>query len=104
MSFRFGKKCTSIFNELERHKPDWGELETRWMDLYLMHVCMLSRFRVSDSCDPVDCSPAGFSVHGILQTRILEWVAMPSSRRTSQSRDQTHVSYVSGTGRWVLYH
>ena len=31
-------------------------------------------------CDPMDCSPPGSSVHGILQARILEWVAMPSSR------------------------
>ena len=38
-------------------------------------------------CDPVDCSPAGSSVHGILQARILEWVAMPFSRRSSQPRD-----------------
>ena len=75
MSFRFGKKCTSIFNELERHKPDWGELETRWMDLYLMHVCMLSRFRVSDSCDPVDCSPPGFSVHGFFRQEY--WSGLP---------------------------
>ena len=34
-------------------------------------------------CDPVDYSPPDFSVHGILQARILEWVAMPSSRRSS---------------------
>ena len=38
-------------------------------------------------CDPVDCSPAGSSVHGILQARILEWVAMPLSRGSSQSKD-----------------
>ena len=31
-------------------------------------------------CDPLDCSPPGFSVHGILQARILEWITMPSSR------------------------
>ena len=43
----------------------------------------------SDSCDPVDCSPPGSSVHGILQARILEWVAV------SSSRDQTRVSFVS---------
>ena len=43
-------------------------------------------------CDPVGCSPQGSSVHGILQPRILEWAAMPSSRRSSQLRDQTHVS------------
>ena len=33
-------------------------------------------------CDPMDCSPAGSSVHGVFQARILEWVAMPSSRRS----------------------
>ena len=54
----------------------------------------------------MDCSPPGSSVHGILQTRILEWVPMPSSRGSSQLRDWTHVSYVSCIGRWVpyLYH
>ena len=36
-------------------------------------------------CDPMDCSPPGSSVHEILQARILEWVAMPSSRRPSHS-------------------
>ena len=55
-------------------------------------------------CDPVDCSPPGSSIHGILQARILEWVAMPSPRGSSQPRDQTHVSYVSRIVRWVLYH
>ena len=40
-------------------------------------------------CDPVDCSPPGSSVHGILQARILEGVAMPSSKGSSQPRDQT---------------
>ena len=55
-------------------------------------------------CDPMDCSPPGSSVHGILQTRILEWVAMPSSRGSSQPRDLTRVSYVSCIGRQVLYH
>ena len=38
-------------------------------------------------CDPMDCSPLGSSVHGILQARILEWVAIPSSRGSSQPRD-----------------
>ena len=53
--------------------------------------------------NPMDGSPPGSSVYGILQARILEWVAMPSSR-SFQSRDQTHISYVSLIGRWVLYH
>ena len=57
----------------------------------------------STLCDSVDCSPPGFSVRGILQARILEWIPMPSSRRFSQPRDRTCVSYVSCLGRWVLY-
>ena len=50
-------------------------------------------------CDPTDSSPPGSSVHGILQVRILQWVAIFSSRGSSQPRDWTHVSYVSCTGR-----
>ena len=42
-------------------------------------------------CAPMDCSPKGSSVHGILQARILEWVAMSSSRGSSQPRDQIHI-------------
>ena len=52
-------------------------------------------------CKPLDCSPPDSSVCGILQARILEWVAMPSSRRSSQPRDRTCVSCI---GRQVLYH
>ena len=43
-------------------------------------------------CDPMDCSPPGSSVHGVLQVRILEWVAIPFSRGSSQPRVRTHVS------------
>ena len=46
-------------------------------------------------------SPPGSSVHGILQTRILEWVAISFSRASSRPRDRTHASC---TGRWLLYH
>ena len=45
-------------------------------------------------CDPIDQSPPGSSVHGTLQARILEWVAVSSSRGSSQPRDRTHASYV----------
>ena len=55
-------------------------------------------------CDPMDGSPPVSSVHGILQARILEWIAMPSSRGSSRPRDWTWVSYVSCIGRWILYH
>ena len=54
--------------------------------------------------DPMDCSPLSSSVYGVLQARMLEWVATPSSRGSSPPRDWTHVSGVSCTGRWVLYH
>ena len=55
-------------------------------------------------CNPMDCSPPGFSVHAILQARILEWVAIPYSRISSWPRDWTHVSCISCIGRWILYH
>ena len=55
-------------------------------------------------CNPMDCSPTGSSVHGILQARILEWIAVPFSRWSSLPRDWTRISYVSSIGRWVLYH
>ena len=47
-------------------------------------------------CDAMDCSLPGSSVHGILQTRILEWVVIPFSRGSSQSRNQTPVSHFAG--------
>ena len=50
---------------------------------------------------PMDCSLPGSTVHGISQARILEWVAISSSRGSSQPRDQ---SYVSCIGRKILYH
>ena len=55
-------------------------------------------------CGPVDSSPPGSSVHRFLQTRILEWVAMPSSRGSSPLRDQTCISCISCIGKCILYH
>ena len=49
------------------------------------------------------CSPLGSSVHGILQARILEWVAISSSKISSRPRDRTSISYASCIGRWILY-
>ena len=57
------------------------------------------RFRrsvVSDSCDPMDHSPPGSSVLGILQARILEWVAISFFRGSSRPRDRTRVSSTAG--------
>ena len=47
-------------------------------------------------CDPIDGSPPGSAIPGIPQVRILEWVAIPFSRESSQHRDRSLVSYVAG--------
>ena len=63
----------------------------KWCCYYLNTIisllCVLSHFSHVCLCNPMDCSPPGSSVHRILQARILEWVAMPSSRGSSWSRD-----------------
>ena len=51
-------------------------------------------------CNPMDCGPPDFSVHGIFQARLLEWVAISFSRGSYWTRDQTQDS---GIGRWILY-
>ena len=53
------------------------------------------KLEVTQSC-PALCDPMDYAVHGIIQTRILEWVAFPFSRGSSQPRDQTQVSHISG--------
>ena len=50
-------------------------------------------------CDPMDCSPPGSSIHGILHARILEWVAICYSRGSSEPRDRNRISC-----RQILYH
>ena len=68
-----------------------------WVCVKLLQACLTLR-------DPMDCSPPGSSVHRILQARVLEWVAISSSRKSSQPRDRTHVSCISCIDRKVLYH
>ena len=50
----------------------------------------------STLCDPMGCNPPGSSVSGVLQARILEWVAICFSRGSSQPRDRTWVSHIEG--------
>ena len=63
-------------------------------------VCVFTCVLVAQSCltlcNPMDCSPPGSSVHGILQARILELVAISLSRGSSQPKDQTQVSCIAG--------
>ena len=60
-------------------------------------------------CDPMDCSPPGSSVHGVLQVSILEWAAISFSRGSSQPKNQARVSWTAGrfftiwaTREWCL--
>ena len=70
-----------------------------------MSVQIMKRKKESESevaqscltlCDPMDCSLPDFSVHGILQVRIMEWIAISFSRGASQPRDQTRISSTEG--------
>ena len=66
----------------------------------LIWLSVRSEVKVAQSClalcNSMNCSLPGFSVHGILQTRILQWVAIPFSRGFSQPRDRTQVSHIVG--------
>ena len=75
-------------------------------------ICILAHVRVcacvrmhAQSCltlyNPMDWSQPGSSLHGVLQARTLEWVAISSSRGSSPPRDQTCISCICG---WALYH
>ena len=63
--------------------------------------CCLATKSCPAFCNPLDCNPPGSSVHGILQARILEWVAISFSRGSSWPRDGSQVSYI---GRQIFYH
>ena len=73
-------------------------IRNRWMCMWVS-LCNRVQF-----CNSTGCNLLGFSVHGISQPRILEWVAISFSRGSSHSRDQTCVSRVSCIGGQVLYH
>ena len=77
----------------------WKQLRCPSIDEWIKKLWyngILWTMLVVQSCstlwDPMNCSPQSFPVHRILQTRILEWISIPFSRRTSQPRDQTLVS------------
>ena len=65
----------------------------------VLHTCRFAQSLQSYPalCDSIDCSPSRSSVYGFLQVTILTWVAMPSFKGLSPSRDQTHVSCISCT-------
>ena len=73
----------------------WSPKPDIWQTFASIHLvckCATSLQSCLTLCDPLDCSPQGSSVHGILQARTLEWAATPSSRESSRPRDPTRVS------------
>ena len=83
---------------------NWFYEPSSYTSLYLMYMRVKSLQSCLTLWYPMDCSLPGSSVHGILQARILEWDAMPSSRGSSQPRDWTYSSYIFCIGRQILYH
>ena len=73
---------------------------SKWTALWWVLIKEVKRSELAQSCttlcDPMDCSLSGSSVHGILQARILAWVAISSSRGSSQPRNRTQVSLIAG--------
>ena len=67
-------------------------------------VCRLSHWVLSGSCDPIDCSPPGSSVHGISQARMWDWASISFSRRSSWPKDQNCISGASCLVKQILYH
>ena len=78
------------------HKERSHMLQLRPNTAKKMWECLLSHFSHVRLCDAMDCSPPGSSVHGILQARMVEWVAMPSSSGSSQPGCQTRISQITG--------
>ena len=69
---------------------------TKWWTSWYVKVNRKVAEACLTLCDPMDCSPPNSSIHGLLQARILEWVAVPFSKGSSQPRDWTQVSYIAG--------
>ena len=114
----FGKVMSLLFNMLSRFVIDFLPksqcLLISWLwslsamilepkkikSVTSVWILIKVKVSVAQSCltlwDSVDCSLPGSSVHGILQVRILEWVAIPFSRGSSPNRDRTQVSHIAG--------
>ena len=74
-----------------------GRIQHTWPPRLLVEKWKWKSSAVSDSLWPLDSSPPGSSVHGILQARILVWAVIPFSRGSSRRRDHTQVSCIAGS-------
>ena len=91
------KHCLLAWCSSQEDAEEVGDMWSVPKELIIREMCACS---VNQSCltlsYPADCSPPGSFVHGILQARILEWVAIPSSRVSSLLRDWIHVPCFTG--------
>ena len=88
-----GNRCIFIFHLAQGS----------WSQCHWLCCCYLVTKTHLTLCDPMDCNLPGSCVHGISQAKILEWVAISSSRGSFQLRHQTHTSCLSG-GFWTMSH
>ena len=90
----YGRSCF-LMSQTQR----WSWRVFKWC----VHcACSVAQSRLT-LWDPMDCSLPGSSVQGISQARILEWVAISSSRNSFWPRDRTHISWISCIGDQILY-
>ena len=82
------------FSKEKRRIQNWALLAQGSLKREDLMSCVLQSCLIL--CEPMDCRLPGSSVHGILQARILEWLAMPFSRGSTWPRDQTLVSHIAG--------
>ena len=94
----------ALFTIAKKWKQPKCPSTNEWIKIWCACMRAKSLQLCASVCNPMDCSLPGSSVHGILQARILEWVAVPSSKGSFRPRDRTYVSYVSCIGKWILYH
>ena len=88
------KRKTTLGSWGGKRSKEWEDGSLRLRQI-LVWLCLVAQL-CPTLCDPMDYSPLGSSVHEILQARILKWLAMPSSRGSSQPRDWTQVSCLVG--------
>ena len=80
---------------------NWTEGWELWTPMKQKVACSVTQLCLT-LCDPMDYTPPGSSVHGIFQARILERVAIFSSKGSSRPRDQIRISFISWTGKQIL--
>ena len=88
--------CTAKESNKQTKKHPQNERKYLQRKQLTMDWWWFSSSVMSDSCDPMDCSRPGSSVHGIFQARILEWIAISFSRGSSRPRNWTQVFCIAG--------